>query len=428
MKQIGLDAEEEYRDAAHAIQHDFYVDDFLSGSETMEGAQTLQRQVQTILRRSGLELRKWCTNSSELLRTLEKNHGGQDEHFIVDMNSQDSVNSLGLSWYPGTDKLQFKTQNCELHSVYTKRIILGELSKVFDPLGLLGPVIIKGRIFIQQLWQERLSWDEPLSNDIQSRWKTYSLELVRIQEIKVPRRVKMSNNAIEMVGFCDASQYAYGACMYLRSKQDDGSWISHLICAKSRVASVKQTTIPRLELNAALLLAQLTVKVGNSLGVCSSRFVLFSDSSIVLSWINKMSGTLATYVGNRVSKIHDVTNQRQWQHVRTSHNPADLISRGITVQQLTNSQMWWSGPEFMTRCMQEWPVSDFERIENLPEIKRHKLVLITCDENNQLLERYSNWTRLVRTTAWIQRFLLKLRTRVSIAKFGRQTYVNTVIS
>lgn len=94
-----------------------------------------------------------------------------------------------------------------------KGTILGELSKIFDPLGLPYPVIIKGRIFIQQLWQEKVSKEKPLNDDIQRCWKSYANELAHIQDIRIPRQVQTTNKGIELVGFCEASQHAYNACM-----------------------------------------------------------------------------------------------------------------------------------------------------------------------------------------------------------------------
>jgi len=129
-----------------------------------------------------------------------------------------------------------------------------------------------------------------------------------------------------------------------------------------------------------------------------------------------MSGTLVSYVRNRVSKIHDVTEPKNWQHVRTLQNPADLISSRIIIQQLSTSQMCWIGPNFMNKLKSEWLKNDIVFIENPPEIKRNKLVLTMWVDNNQLLERYSSWTLLVGTTAWINRSTTKVKTNINNRK------------
>ncbi|KAL4103986.1 hypothetical protein QTP88_019299 [Uroleucon formosanum] len=164
---------------------------------------------------------------------------------------------------------------------------------------------------------------------------------------------------IELHGFADASQEAYRACVYIRSVAASGSITVSLAVSKSRVAPLKPTTIPRLELSGALLLAELAHDVLLELSkvniiINSLNISLWSDSTIVLSWINT-SKPLKVFVANRVAQITDLTSPSQWMHVPTSSNPADIITRGIDVQSLSHNQLWWSGPTWLSQDRKFWP-------------------------------------------------------------------------
>jgi len=184
------------------------------------------------------------------------------------------------------------------------------------PLGLLTPVLIKGKIFLQQLWTLKLGWDSPLSTDFVSRWKRFYHQFKELEHIRVPRIVLNSDaSIIELHGFADASQEAYGACVYLRSLTPGGSLSVSLIVSKSRVGPLKPTTIPRLEFSGALLLAELVYNVILELAkvnviINSSNIMLWSDSTIVLFWINT-SKPLQVFVANRVAQIIDLTSPMQ---------------------------------------------------------------------------------------------------------------------
>jgi hypothetical protein len=133
----------------------------------------------------------------------------------------------------------------------------------------------------------------------------------------------------------------------VRTLYNDGHAESHLLCSKNRVAPLKAITIPRLELSAALLLAQLMSKIKKTLNIPAEKFIYWSDSTIVLSWLKMPSSSLKTFVANRVGEIQSLTSVEDWYHIRTFENPADILSRGVTPQQLNDSMLWWHGPQFL---------------------------------------------------------------------------------
>ncbi|GBM20246.1 hypothetical protein AVEN_216664-1 [Araneus ventricosus] len=149
-------------------------------------------------------------------------------------------------------------------------------------------------------------------------------------------------------------ELAYGAVIYVKSINSYGGSEVKLLISKSRVAPLKFVTIPRLELCAAVLLSKLMRRVLRALKLEVSKTYFWTDSTIVLSWLEKECKDLKTFVANRISIIRTLTVAEQWNHVPSKQNPADLISRGMHPVKLQLCELWWS-PSFllqpeMTKC------------------------------------------------------------------------------
>ncbi|XP_050064280.1 uncharacterized protein LOC126553152 [Aphis gossypii] len=299
-----------------------------------------------------------------------------------------------LCWQPVPDQFKFNISIPLDRMNLTKRKLLSELNKVFDPLA-------------------KINWDAPLQVDIQEKWKKYYSGLESLKELSIDRKCKVqSGELFEIHGFCDASMEAYGACLYIRSSDQQGIWHSRLLCSKTRVAPLKVATIPRLELSGALLLAQLAAKVADSWNINCETIHLWTDSMIVLGWLNSHSSRLKTFVANRVSQILEITKAPQWHHVATNENPADILSRGITTQELQDATTWWFGPQWLSSDTISWKSQSMLALmpeETLPELRPVQLSLTIVKFKNGLLDRYSKWERLVRATAWILKFIQFLR-------------------
>jgi len=219
--------------------------------------------------------------------------------------------------------------------------MISAISRIFDPLGLLGPVTLVAKTLIQKLWQLNLDWDEAVSMSIHTSWLQLQTQLHALINFKIPRQVTICNALnIQIHGFSDASETAYGACIYIRTTDQYGRHSSQLLCSKSGVAPLRSITLSRLELCGALLLTQLMEKVSNSLRLQPQRINYWTDSTIVLHWIKSVNKRWNIFVANRISEIHRLSSTEQWYHVRTEFNPADHISRGLLPSSLIDSKLW----------------------------------------------------------------------------------------
>ena len=166
--------------------------------------------------------------------------------------------------------------------------------------------------------------------------------------------------AIELHIFCDASQIAYGCCAYLRCHYDNELISSRLIASKGKVCPLKEITLPKLELSAAVLATQLGMQIQKALKITPQYTTYWTDSSIVLAWLNKQTSKLEIFVANRVQQILKVSKVNQWRHVKTDQNPADVVSRGALPATLEQNKKWWHGPDWLTMPNKEWPSSQFD--------------------------------------------------------------------
>ena len=196
---------------------------------------------------------------------------------------------MGLRWHPAIDMFTFRVQLEKYKTQPTKRLIMSDIAKIYDPIGWLQPVIIRGKILIQKLWLVKAGWDDTLPDSIIEEWKEFREGLSDLERLEVPRWLQTKHDCkYEIHGFCDASSAAYAAAVYLRVISDDGSVKVNLVTSKSKVAPLKVLSIPRLELCGAELLAKLVTVVKDAFGWSSKDVTTYywTDSTIVLAWLS----------------------------------------------------------------------------------------------------------------------------------------------
>jgi len=283
-----------------------------------------------------------------------------NRHYPLD--NEDGVTTLVLLWNPTADQLQVKNTTTQVQptdsTASTKRRVLATTVSIFDPLGLLSPAVIVYKIFLQKLWQDKLQWDELPPAHLQQEWNQLIQAIPKLSWIKINGKVICSSATnIQLHGLCDSSEQAYGACLYIRSTDSTHKTSCELLCSTSKVAPLKQLTIPRLELCAATLLPRLYKKAICALNIRINESYLWTDSSIILTWIQGPSNKWKTFVGNRVALIQEETAAATWRHVPSQSNPSDLISRGIEPSTLSTSTLCWKGPQWLTQEPSSWPTT-----------------------------------------------------------------------
>lgn len=327
LKQLAVDSQNEHPIASDIIQNNFYVDDVLCGADTCEEAYFRYAELQAVMQSACLNLRKWSSNSSELLEKIPVEIQERSA-------TNDIIKTLGIVWNTQTDMLSLDVSLPIDEIPKTKRQLTSEIASLYDPLGYICPVVIGARHILQRLWNEKLDWDEVAPKKYIDAWLKIRNELKFIEDLRIPRWVQYSpDDTIELHGFSDAAEPGYSASIYLKNKTRK---TSHIVIAKARVCPIKESknsdnvTIPRLELCGALLLAELAKKVCKAFEIKFERICLWSDSKIVLDWTHADPRRYKKFIGTRIEKINRLFDKNVWSHVRSELNAADCASRGIS--------------------------------------------------------------------------------------------------
>ncbi|XP_058789767.1 uncharacterized protein LOC131663394 [Phymastichus coffea] len=289
--QLAMDERANFPQTSLLLRRDFYVDDFLSGADTLEDILAIRDEMIELLSLDRFVIQKWTSNHPFALKNIDK------KIFDLDCGIEGNrlKKTLGIVWDSQLDIFTY-TANChDPQSVSTKRKLLSQIARIFDPLGLLGPLILSAKTLIQKCWRAKLTWDE--------------------HSLKISTPNGLHPISTEMHGFCDASLYGYGACLFICSVHLSGNVAVRLACSKSKVASFKHHTMPHFLAGAALL-KLLYNESKAQLYSPNKRVIFWTDSMIVLYWLKKASHMLRTYESNRVADIQKLDDEVEWRHIR----------------------------------------------------------------------------------------------------------------
>ena len=263
MLRLAAENEDTFPDAAHILQNDRYMDDLIHSCPTQNDAVMRMAVLDRILATGSFKIKKWfCSNTLKKRTThqettdYDKDLGQIDQ---VSLDSDDSVKTLGVCWNPGTDTITFRVKDRQEETL-TKRRVLSRIAMLYDPLGLAAVVTIRARIAMQNLWRlDKIGWDDPLPPEHSEIWQDLFVDLGKLDAVQFPRCVKpdMASGVPELHVFADASTSAYGAVAYMMWHSTGGTSV-RLLTAKGRVAPIRQTTVPRLELMAALIASKIS--------------------------------------------------------------------------------------------------------------------------------------------------------------------------
>lgn len=391
-----------------AILEDFYMDDLLTGGDDSDDVIRMIPQIQGTLETAHFLLRKWISNDSEVLQSIDKSLRAYDN--VGDIPSDDSWKALGIHWHPSSDEFDYKLNEKVKCLAVTKRTILAVISSLYDPIGFLAPTIIIAKMFIQTLWTSKVDWDETLDSELERKWLRFQNSLPKLEEITVPRWIgSLSTTVLELHGFSDASKLAYSAVIYARTMNSDGTFKVVIVIGKSKVAPIKTITQPKLELCGAVLLARLMRYVTDSLRLDNIDIFTWCDNTAVLDWLRKSPLHWKTFVANRVSEIQTMLPSVDWRYVSSKENPADCASRGVDPSELKNHPLWWSGPSWLKMDKKHWPTfvqpesSEAETEARKTVILSH--VLVVNDDMELLSNKYSSLHKLKIVTAYVIGFV-----------------------
>jgi hypothetical protein len=468
-------------DTKSVALRDFYVDDLITGVSSGEQGRVLREKISEGLQNNGFVLRKWASSDPSIIASLPSELKQDAEAFNI-KDEHHSMKILGIAWLPMLDEFYFKVAplapakksrhkrvpNCnaklaepkldpssvpeqeastdplgsrvstpeglldvtriECDQVplppMTKREMLSDLSKIFDPLGLIAPVTFKLKLVMQQAWVEGVDWDTPLSDSLRSEYFQWRNDLCQLSKIRIPRCILTKNGVLgnlELHVFCDASEKGYAACIYVKVSDENHVKVS-LLTAKSKVAPMKSLSIPRLELCGLVLASTLVQRVCHALkrlDIIPNQVHAWCDSTVVLAWVSNPSKTWTTFVANRVSQVQEIFDIKNLRHVRSEQNPADVASRGTSASSLTSCQMWWNGPPWLEKWCEKTGAEpqNFETSEEKRN-SSHQLTLLSQVKSSPLCDvsRFSTLRKLVTTLLFVQKFVAKLKSKVKSRK------------
>ncbi|XP_065085542.1 uncharacterized protein LOC135707605 [Ochlerotatus camptorhynchus] len=389
---LAIDEGDAFPLAGPALRKSFYVDDFIRGANSIKEAISLREQLEDLMQRGGFDLRKWTSSRFEVLQGLDKEHIGTQSTLCFTPN--ESIKALGIVWEPENDAFRFDSAIQPRDAPPTKRSILSDIAKLFDPLGLIVPVVVRAKILMQELWLLSSDWDEPVPDSIRIRWESICNEYPLISSFRAERYAFLPKSRVELHTFADASESASES----ESESESAS--------KSVVSPLKRLTIPRLELCVSVLAALLYHLIRQAIDIPISAAFFWFVSAVTLQWLRSPPNVWKTIVANRVSEVQHFTHGCQWNHISGVENPADLVSRGLSVGEFLRSDLWKRGPSWLSEQSSSWPIS---RPPNVPEeaLEAKQLVAIvhTTPEPSPLFVRWSTYRRLLDVTAYCLRFI-----------------------
>ncbi|XP_043063799.1 uncharacterized protein LOC122319964 [Drosophila ficusphila] len=404
LQQLADDVEKDLPTASNIIRHFMYVDDVLAGTTSIQEARLAISEHRHAFSSARFPLRKWTANQKSILEDIPNEHLLHED--FRDLHSESFAKTLGVRWNATSDEFCFVPPPVSIKSTHTKREVLSQIAKLFDPAGWLSPFIVRSKIFMQEIWLQELGWDENIPTEMDQRWQDFLRSYSELEQIRIPRWVGFQPGVkVEHHGFCDASQKAYGAAIYLRVEVGHNI-MTRLLTAKTRVAPVKTVSLPRLELCGALLLSEMIAAILPNMPISNSDIFCWTDSTIVLAWLSKPACHWTTFVANRVTKITQVTSAEHWAHVRSEHNSADLASRGVSLRELVHSQLWWEGPDWLQQPKDMWPTRELG--PPVTDIEQ-RAVKVNFAKAEDFLERFSALDKALRVLAYVIRFTQRCR-------------------
>ena len=379
------------------------MDDFIKSVHVhdVEKALTMQRNMRQLLLKGSFNLMNWCSNEITICHKLPQDLLAKPIEKLFHHENTERI--LGVKWSPFEDSIgiQIPKFDCFEGTVRTQRKALSLISKIFDPFGLISTFTITMKIQLQDIWKNGQMWDRPLEELAEQILTKTLRDMSQLADFKIPRYIGSTlNRNVQLHIFCDASKVATAKSAYLRITDVYGKTRLVFILLKTRVAPIKQQTIPKLELQASVYASRLRKKLNKELTLQIDQTVHWSDSTSVLGWIyNRNKELHKMFIANRIYEILEQSRKTEWRYVSTKENPADEGTRGLPASKIQDSS-WIKGPPFLLLTEEHWPTQPTsipiptEPLPNLTSLYCNSIPkprLIDCS-------RFSSWTKISSTT------------------------------
>ena len=420
-------------DASNKIKNESYVDDILSGGESNEEVKTLKKNIREILSKGGFEIKGFVMS------------GDTKEEDLAMLGTGEVGRVLGVGWKPENDvftievkiNLSKKVRGVRKESdlsddditnivnrVLTRRMLMGVTHSCYDPYGLLVPITVQLKIELRELFRDRaLNWDDDIPRINKIVWRQVLQLLKKCQGVEFRRSINNPNSVgrPQIIMFADGSKSAMCAVGYIRWNLKDGGVDVQLVAAKTRVTPLERMTIPKIELQAAVLAVRLSKTIHESISFEFDDPIYISDSTCTLATLEKDSVVLNEFTGNRVTEILSYSDPSMWFHVKSADNIADIGTRmNATVEDITETSDWQCGPKWLRRSKEEWPISQEVDESDFPTeaLVVKKLCSAVTTQNLVLLDviKMKTYSYLLRVTARI------------IRVFEQRTFLNNVLT
>ena len=404
---------------AQDLEEKLYCDNVLTGADDENTAiqyYTISRQV---MKDADMNLRQWFTNSSALTTIIDKMGTGSE---------RDHAGLLGMKWNPKEDTLQFPRKAVVIPSGvrFTKRQVLSSASSTFDPIGLISPVLVPAKKFISFLWDKGFDWDEILPDELQQQYNQIAKEVEAASAFVTSRYLGFDKTSpVEMHVFCDACPTtATGCCVFFVQNEK-----VRFIGSKAKLSSSKHArTVPQWELIAMVIGARLGAAIremfSKDFPSISSNY--WTDSTICLHWLFSTK-QLPVFIRNRTTEILRLTDLSSWSHVSSANNPADILSRGCSADELLQSALWERGPPWLTdhSLWPRWSPESLAEDDIVSATAVDSHAQATQSHTGSLqdmieISRFQSYERVLRTFSYVLRFISNLKHASGRSREARQ--------
>ena len=399
LKQIAKDEGSIKNGACETIMRNFYVDDCLKSGDDLVELKENAKNTKRLCAKGGFNLTKFSSSNLEVLEDFPNSYLNPKAIEIVGVNrSLGGQKALGLKWKLDDDTMRI---DFDLNIPETKRELLSVLASIYDPLGMVGPLVLGGRLCFQELCKIKLDWNEKITDQMKLMTERWIRNLNYIKDVSMKRSLTPEHFGHiikrELHFFTDASEKAYCAVAYLRLIDSNSRIHCSFLMGKSRVGPIKVVSIPRLELTASTLAIKLNKSLQNVYEWIPDEILYWTDSTTVLRYISNERARYHTFVANRVAMIREGSSINQWRYVGTDTNPADDGTRGVLTEK------WLKGPDFLWKDRKYWPTNILVEDNTKGLGIRAKVMMTGCTRDTplkKLINYYSEWNKLLRACSW----------------------------